>query len=112
MTTVQWGDIVPNAFLDNSGSDWIAVNANRIPIGRASDLAALTRACPDAAAYLQMPQPTPPEVPAEAPAEQQAEQAEQAEQQPEQPEAPSPLDHDGDGRPGGTKAKRKAKTDA
>lgn len=90
MTTVQWGDIVPNAFLDNPGSDWIAVNANRIPIGRASDLAALTRACPDAAAYLQMPQP--------APAEAQA-------------EVPSPLDHDGDGRPGGTKAKRKAKTD-
>ena len=103
MTTVQWGDIVPNAFLDNSGSDWIAVNANRIPIGRASDLAALTRACPDAAAYLQMPQAAPAEQPPEQPPEQQPEQ---------QPEAPSPLDHDGDGRPGGTKAKRKAKTDA
>lgn len=74
---IKWEDIQHNAYTENVTTDWVALDENKVPIGRASDFPALARACPAAAYYVRAPL--------------------------------SPLDHDGDGRPGGTKAPRRAK---
>ncbi len=43
--------IVPNAFLDNLGTDWIAVAANGHIVGRATTREAVERSTPKAVAY-------------------------------------------------------------
>lgn len=45
-------NLVHNAYLDNIGSDWVAVSANGHPIARATTEEAVRRAAPDAAHYL------------------------------------------------------------
>ena len=49
----HWHDIRHNAYTENPGSDWIALDGVLTPIGRASTEEALRRASPDAAHYLQ-----------------------------------------------------------
>lgn len=63
--------VLKNEFLTNLGTDHIAVDERGVPIARASDRAALTRAAPGAAAYFSSEDfdpvsvfiPTPPVVP-------------------------------------------------
>ena len=45
----HWHDIRHNAYTENPGSDWIALDGVLTPIGRASTEEALRRASPDGA---------------------------------------------------------------
>ena len=51
----SWHDIRHNAYTENPGSDWIALDGVLTPIGRASTEEAIRRASPDAAHYMRRP---------------------------------------------------------
>lgn len=49
--TISSAEVRRNAFTDNLGTDWIAVNDLGVPVGRAGDEASVRKANPDAAGY-------------------------------------------------------------
>lgn len=107
MTDIDPTQIRRNAYTDNLGEDLIAVDALGNVLARAGDRASVEKAAPDHAGVFgaadlepkaKKPAPKPKDEPApvveEAPAPIAA-----ADEQPE-----NPLDHDGDGESGGSKA--------
>lgn len=132
---IDWAAIRHNAFTENPGSDWIALDTNLMPIGRASDLGAVMKGCPGAHAYVQQPAAvetilssvmTIGQIAAAEMYEDAVEALEVADPPGEEPEtesqpAPEPeapiagaaaFDHDGDGKVGGSRSRNRSRKPA
>lgn len=82
---IEAKDILHNEFLSNLGDDHVAVAENGMPIGRAQDGDTIRKANPNAAAYFS------------------ADELRKVGLIPEKPKPVGTFDHDGDGRPGGSR---------
>lgn len=80
-----------HGFLEDIGTDWVALAANGAPIARAATEESVRRAAPDAAEYVTGGK-------TEAPAP-----SATLDPGPEEPKPHPESDHDGDGRAGGSK---------
>lgn len=134
MTDIDPTQIRRNAYTDNLGDDLIAVDSLGNVLARAGDRASLDKAAPDHAGVFgaadlepkaKKPAPKSKDEPApvveEAPAaiaaadeqpvaeEPKAEEAPTADEQPVEETLENPLDHDGDGKAGGSRKRKPAK---
>lgn len=110
-------NLIRNAYLDNLGSDWIAVAANGHPIARATTEEGVRKAAPDAVHFvnaslldkrIESLDAAPPEAnPASAGLD--AVKAQGTDESDDAPVADgSAFDHDNDGHVGGSKSKKAA----
>lgn len=99
-------DVRYSAFMDDLGTDWVAFNTQGDVLCRAHDEATVRRAVPRAAAYMTSGR----FVPAQDPDSDRPPQVVDLSPEPAAPVNGSAFDHDGDGKVGGNRPRKRKKT--